>query len=50
MDKFEKEELKRQRKKLKNIWFHCLINYVPKPIANLQVVLKIRFKSSQFKI
>ena len=43
MDNFGKEELKKERKTVKNGWFDCLINHVPNPIKKLQAILKIRF-------
>lgn len=43
MDMFEKEELRKERKIVKNSWFDWLINYVLSLIKKLQAILKIRF-------
>ena len=40
MDKFEQKEIKKIRP-LKNTWYDWLINYIPEPIKNMQLVLKI---------
>ena len=31
MDKFEEKQMNKIRA-IKNIWYHCLINYIPRPI------------------
>ena len=35
MDKFEQEELKKEKKIVKNSWFSWLINYVPTPMIKI---------------
>ena len=40
MDKFEQKEIKKIRP-IKNTWYDWLINYIPEPIKNMQLVLKI---------
>ena len=50
MDKFEIEELKKERKIVKNIWFNWLIHYICKPIKNLQDKVLSLYNSKTNKI
>ena len=41
MDRFEQKEMKKKIP-TKNSWYDWSINYIPKPIKKLHVVLKIK--------
>ena len=50
MDRSEKKNRNEENQANKITWYDWLINFIPKPIRKMQVVLKINCKSFEDKV
>ena len=50
MDRSEKKTEMKKTRPIKITWYDWLINFIPKPIRKMQVVLKINCKSFEDKV